>query len=147
MNVSAQYIFHSDSIIDGIINEQFLREHYAWFQKGYDNYKPKSSDILKLQSDTEGLSFKVVMGSWCSDSREHIPAFFQVMNSIGIKPEQIELIGTLKNKQSTKTDISKLHIEFVPTIIVFYEGKELGRIIENTKKSMENDLLKIIRKK
>jgi hypothetical protein len=147
MNVHAQYTITSDSITDGVTSEQFLREQYQWFHKGFQDYKPNSSTIKKIKLHASALSFIAVMGTWCSDSREHIPSFFNVINAAGIKPNQVELIGTLRNKKSTHIDVSKLQIEFVPTIIVFYDGKEIGRIIENTKKSMEHDLLNIIKHK
>ena len=65
------------------------------------------------------------------------------MGALHIPEERINLIGVDREKQSS-VDLSQLNIEYVPTFIVFYKGKELGRIIENPRISLEADLLQLL---
>jgi thiol-disulfide isomerase/thioredoxin len=84
------------------------------------------------------------MGTWCSDSREHMPHFYKVMKRIGVNETQIELIGTLRNKTSSHINLSHLQIEYVPTFIVMNKGEFAGKIIETPSTTIEGDLLKLL---
>ncbi len=144
LNTSAQYTITSDSIADGKINAADLAQLYTWYNKGFNHYQPDKATIDSLKPYVNHLSVMTVLGTWCSDSREHVPHFMKVMHVLGVNEKQIELIGTLRNKQSTKLDISSLNIQYVPTFIIFYKGKEVGRIIEDTQVSIEKDILRLL---
>ena len=145
-HVSAQYTFTPDSILDGKINSELLQNNYTWYAKGVAEYIPDDSICNKLNAYAPQLSFVVVMGTWCSDSREHVPHFYKVMKCVGVNDSQIELIGTLRNKTSSHINLSQLQIEYVPTIIVMYKGEFAGKIIETPNTTIEGDLLKLIDK-
>lgn len=135
---------HKDSttIIDGKLSISQL-EDFGWFKKNYAEYKPAMSivdDLIPFKK----CSMLVILGTWCSDSHELVPQLIKVLDLAGWK--QPELIGVDRKKQSSKVDIKPLNIEYIPVIIVFDKGKELGRIVETTKKSIEEDLLEILQK-
>ena len=46
------------------------------------------------------LKIKVVMGTWCSDSRENVPSFFKLIDYLNIKDKNIDLIGLDINKEN-----------------------------------------------
>ncbi len=143
-HVSAQYTFTPDSILDGKINSELLQNNYTWYTKGLAEYIPDDSICNKLKAYAPQLSFVVVMGTWCSDSREHMPHFYKVMKRIGVNETQIELIGTLRNKTSSHINLSHLQIEYVPTFIVMNKGEFAGKIIETPSTTIEGDLLKLL---
>ena len=143
-HVSAQYTFTPDSILDGKINSELLQNNYTWYTKGLAEYIPDDSICNKLKAYAPQLSFVVVMGTWCSDSREYVPHFFKVMKRIGVNETQIELIGTLRNKTSLHINLSHLQIEYVPTFIVMNKGEFAGKIIETPSTTIEGDLLKLL---
>ena len=58
--------------------------------------------------------------------------------------ENIELIGVDRKKQCSKVDIKALAIEYVPVILVFNNKKLVGKIVETTQKTMEEDLLQLL---
>jgi hypothetical protein len=60
--------------------------------------------------------------------------------------EKIELIGVDRKKQCGTVDIKPLNIEYVPVIMVFNNKKLVGKIVETTEKSIEEDLLKLLSK-
>jgi thiol-disulfide isomerase/thioredoxin len=143
-SAQAQYHMLNDSILEGKISQKELAQNYHWFTERKSAYIPDDSTLKELHPFVKDLSFIVVMGTWCSDSREHIPPFFKLMEKLGIKDKKIELIGVDRKKQTTAMDIAPLYIEYVPTFIVFYKRKEVGRIIEDTRVSLEKDLLHIL---
>ena len=135
---------HKDSttIIDGKLSISQLEE-FGWFKKNYSEYKPAMSIVDEI-APFKKCSMLVILGTWCSDSHELVPQLIKVLDLAGWK--QPELIGVDRKKQSSRVDIKPLNIEYVPVIIVFEKGKELGRIVETTKKSIEEDLLEILQK-
>jgi hypothetical protein len=134
-----------DTILEGRLSQKVLASRYAWFEEGKQKYVPDESTVKALLPYCRQLRFVVVMGTWCSDSRTHVPPFFKLMEALQIPEKHIELIGVDRNKQSSKADLSPLHISYVPTFVVLYEGKEVGRIVENPEVSLEHDLLQILR--
>ncbi len=135
----------SDSIpaLTGSISIKQLQE-FGWYTRGYNEYKPKTAVVDSLKPFAADLRIIAVLGTWCSDSREHIPALMRLADDTGIKPEQIELIGVDRTKQCTHPDISPMQIEYVPTLFIFYKGKRIGTIIETPNLTLEEDILHLI---
>lgn len=132
----------SVQIIEGKLTISQLEE-FKWFKNNYASYKPAMSIIDELATYKK-CSLLVILGTWCSDSHELVPQLYKVIDLAGWP--QPELIGVDRKKQCSTIDIRPLNIEYVPVIIVFEKGKELGRIIETTKKNIEEDLLEILQK-
>ncbi|TAE89847.1 MAG: hypothetical protein EAY81_01705 [Bacteroidetes bacterium] len=116
-------------------------EPFSWFATNYNQYKPSMSVVEKLATHKK-CSVLVVLGTWCSDSRELVPELFKVMDLLGW--EQVELIGVDKSKKCSTVDITPLNVEYVPLILLFKDKKLKGKIVETTKKSIEEDLLELL---
>lgn len=119
-----------------------------WYVPGYAAYSPDQAiiDELKPHSDRQ-ITFTVIMGIWCSDSREHIPHFFKVIDVAGFSREEVTMIGVDRKKMSEGIDVSYFKFEKIPTFIVLEDEIEIGRIIETPAESVEADLLKILNSK
>jgi hypothetical protein len=135
----------AETILEGRLSQKELASRYAWFEEGKQKYVPDESTVKALLPYSRHLRFIVVMGTWCSDSRMHVPPFFKLMGALHIPEKRIELIGVDRKKQSSKVDLPALHVGYVPTFVVLYQGKEVGRIVENPEVSLEQDLLQILR--
>lgn len=118
-------------------------ENFKWFKDNYNQYKPAMSVVEELIK-FEKCSLLVVLGTWCSDSHELVPQLFKVADLVGW--EKIELIGVDRKKQCSSIDIKPLNIEYVPVIMVFKDKKLMGKIVETTAVTIEDDLLKILSK-
>jgi hypothetical protein len=146
-NLLAQTTTKHETIMLGEITRNELEEKFPWFTQRYIQYIPSEKVVHKLKPLAASVTFVVIIGTWCSDSREHVPSFFKVSDQIGISPSAIRMIGVNRMKDRLPSpEIDSLQIEFVPTIIVFRNGKEIGRIVEDTKKNMETDLWRILKK-
>ncbi len=115
-----------------------------YFQSQYETYKPSDKYIEKLKEKINLVDITVVFGSWCSDSELQVGRFFKVLDMAGYKNKNLKIIAVDRDKNAYTTNIKSLKIERVPTFIVSQHGKELGRIVESPKKSLENDLMKIV---
>jgi thiol-disulfide isomerase/thioredoxin len=116
-----------------------------WFDKGIKEYKPDSNRIKDLKKITSNLKFVVVIGTWCGDTQYLIPRFFKTAHLAGIKENQIEMYGVDRAKHGLNAEHLVYKISKVPTIIIYDGPREIGRIIEETKKeNIETELQFII---
>jgi thiol-disulfide isomerase/thioredoxin len=119
-----------------------------WFNAEYDNYKPDKKAIKTLiKKLPEDLSIVIVMGTWCPDSRREVPRFHKICDLAGIKQEAIIGLAVNRAKTTEHVNMEHLKIERVPTFIIYRANREVGRIIETPVRSLEKDLLEIIKKK
>ena len=58
----------------------------SWFDKNYEDYSVDKVTADKIKKYIgRDLKIKVVMGTWCSDSRENVPSFFKLIDYLNIK--------------------------------------------------------------
>ena len=110
----------------------------------YSNYQPDYEILDSLEVKLDDVSIKIVFRSTCSDSREQLPRFFKILTELNYNLNSITLIGVNTEKQGLSNEAEGLDIQFVPTIIFYKDGNEIGRIVETPYESLEKDLLKII---
>ncbi|MBE9481832.1 MAG: thioredoxin family protein [Bacteroidetes bacterium] len=115
------------------------------FNIEYKEYIPNASVIEKIKEHLDGVTVTVVLGTWCSDSELQLPRFYKIMDMVNFNKKNISLIGVDTKIQTYITDISDLEIELIPTFIFYRNGKEIGRIVETPKKTLEKDILKKIK--
>jgi hypothetical protein len=73
-----------------------------------------------------------------------LPRLFKILNELNYDVNSITLIGVNREKQGLSNEAEGLDIGFVPTIIFYKDGIEIGRIVETPAESLEKDLLRII---
>ncbi len=131
-------------IIDGEISWQEWQENAGWDSYVDENYYPHPEviDILRKLANEDGYRYMVFAGTWCSDSEEQMPRIFQLFVETGISDEKISLYGVNREKKDISGMAEKHGIQFVPTLIIFYGERELGRIIETPETNWEEDLLR-----
>jgi thiol-disulfide isomerase/thioredoxin len=126
---------------------QLKSEPYSvWFYKGYDDYKV-NQEVIKSLSEIgkDRLSIKIVMGTWCPDSRREVPRFMKVLDAWNFPAGNLTFIGVDNAKLSPIGGYEALEIQRVPTFIIYKNNIEAGRIIENPETSLEQDMVKILR--
>lgn len=131
----------------GYINPRFfvLEPHREWYLKEYDSYNPDKEAISELMKiDKEDLTIKIVMGTWCPDSRREVPRFMEIIDSWQFPREHITFIGVDNAKISPVGEYEKLGIQRVPTFIIYKKNIEAGRIIEYPVTSLEQDMVNIL---
>ncbi len=115
-----------------------------YFSEEYSNYKPKSSVIKKIKPKLKNVEIITVLGTWCGDSKEQVGRFYKILDKINFNENNLKLICVDRSKSARQVDISEFEIERVPTFIFLKNGKEIGRIIETPKTTLEKDMLRIL---
>ena len=94
----------------GTLKKRFDKTPYdSWFTENYNNYELdiETADKIKKLLNRK-LSIKVIMGTWCSDSRENVPGFFKLMDYLKFSNRKIQLIGLDVDKKNPRQDESKI---------------------------------------
>jgi thiol-disulfide isomerase/thioredoxin len=145
--MNAVQIFCNQSILIGACSREGLVS-FPPFKAHYDleyfTYQPESKVIEELAPLVEGLSITIVLGTWCGDSLREVPRFLKVIDVLEIPENDITVIAVDQSKSIPKETIEKLQIERVPTIIVYKDGMEAGRIVEIPIETFEKDVLYLL---
>ncbi len=131
----------------GYINPlQFSKPpHSEWFLKGFNEYQPVGEVIGKLALlNKDDLSIRIVLGTWCPDSRREVPRFMKIIDLLQFPADKVIFIGVDNTKIAPVGGYDTLGIERVPTFIILQDKVETGRIIENPVTSLEQDMLNIL---
>ncbi|TAK51942.1 MAG: thioredoxin [Bacteroidetes bacterium] len=114
---------------------------YAWFDSGYTAYQPSGNILTQLSSIKDSLSFLVLYGTWCSDSKRELPHFFKIMDSLKIHSDKITLYAVDRTLRYPPGLPEEYQLTRVPTFILQYRGMEVGRIVEQPVGTLEEDIL------
>ena len=119
---------------------------FTWLNKGRNEYNPDPKTMMTLRTSLKDYSMVVFLGTWCDDSHDLIPKLQKVMELAGYPVRQLTMYGADREKKTKNGEHKKYNITLVPTIILYKDDKEAGRITESVQKSVEADLLAIIDK-
>lgn len=123
-------------LMTGDFGLSFTEEHTA--------YRPNDSVLNALKYKLDDISFTIVLGAWCGDSKEQVPRFIKLLDCLKYDLSKAAFIAVDRAKTAGNIPLAELKIEKVPTFIVIKSGAEIGRITETPEASLEKDLLKII---
>jgi hypothetical protein len=107
-------------------------------------YNPKPEFIERLRSLTREIRIEVFLGAWCSDSKTHVGEYFKILEMADSPLIQTSYIAIPEDKTKRAAQYQGRDILKIPTLIVFVDGLEKGRIVEVPVKSVEEDLGAII---
>ncbi|MBV2245760.1 MAG: thioredoxin family protein [Lentimicrobium sp.] len=129
----------------GEVNRQGMENMGTWFSDEYEAYQPQADVMAEIKSlNADFPHVFIVMGTWCSDSREQVPHFYKLMDAIDYPDSQVFVVGVNREKKADNFCLGDFDIHLVPTFIFTRDGKEIGRIVESPSITLEHDLLNIL---
>ena len=132
-------------LIGEITRNAFKDTSFAWwFNSEYDTYNPDKLILDSIARKLKDVDITIVLGTWCSDSRREVPRFLKILDSLKYSLDKIKMIAVDRNKEDLNGAVDSFSIELVPTFIFYREGKEIGRIEESPKETLEKDFNKIV---
>ena len=139
-----------NEVLLGEINKNGLTRNTfnSWFSKNYEDYLVNKAITKKLKESLNQYEIKVFLGTWCGDSRKEVPRFYKIIEAAKFPRNQLQVIALNKTeeayKQSPNHEEKGLNIHRVPTFIFYKNGKEVNRIVEHPKETLERDMLSIV---
>ncbi|MCP5060921.1 MAG: thioredoxin family protein [Ignavibacteriae bacterium] len=132
-------------LIGNTTREAFMDTNFAWwYNSEYTNYEVNKGRLASHIEKINDKSMKIVMGTWCSDSRREVPRMLKVLDMIGFPKEKISIVNVDRKKNGVSDEVDDLNIELVPTFILYDDKTEIGRIIETPEETLEKDLVRIV---
>jgi hypothetical protein len=126
-----------------LTREKIFAAGQAWQEK-YDAYDPKADMVDALKSKLgPDVKIDVYLGLWCPDSRNNVPLFIKLMDRLGTAVPVRYFGSPRKASRDVKFYVEEFNVEKVPTFIFYKDGKELGRIVENPKTGLLEDVFDI----
>ncbi len=116
------------------------------FNVEYNNYISDTATIALLHSKTKNITFEIVLGTWCGDSKEQVPRFIKILDDLKFKIQKVSFICVNRTFVANGFDKKKSNVLKVPTFIIYRKNKEIGRIVETPVMSLEKDLFEILSK-
>jgi len=141
--VGAAAVFGQTELTGPLVRERILKEHPDW-QEVVAAYTPSAPAIEKLKALSVPFHVEIFFGTWCSDSKAQVNAFFKVLDMVDSPLITASYIGVPKKKEARSQFYGGKDIQKIPTFIITVDGMEKGRIIETPLKSIEQDLLDIL---
>ena len=99
--------------------------------------------LIELLRDAE---IEIYLGTWCSDSKRELSRLWRALDELGVTwTPEITYIGVDRDKKAPQEYLRGVGVEYLPTFVVSRNGKELGRVVEESPAGIENDLLGLLR--
>jgi hypothetical protein len=119
-----------------------------WYNKNYAAYTVDSTTANQTKPLLRNKQFLLFMVTWCGDSLREVPRMYKILDYCQVKLSRIQLV-TLNNsdtayKQSPGHEERGLNILRVPTLLIYENGHEVGRVVESPVTSLEKDMLAIV---
>jgi thiol-disulfide isomerase/thioredoxin len=97
-----------------------------------------------IKEKIEDTEIKVFTGDWCPDCRINVPRFFSIIMALDDADFGLEIIEVSRDMSDESNLVERMGVMAIPTFIFFKDGEELGRIIENPRGRMEEDMVEIL---
>jgi len=118
------------TILKGLISKDLIKNDpaFSWYNGSQSIYYPDSTTVSAFKDADTALRFVVFGGTWCDDSQFILPKFFRLLEIGGIDDNRVVFFGVDHSKKTLGTIAETFNITKLPTIIVFKNGKERGRV-------------------
>jgi len=122
----------SRTVLKGIINRSIIENDttFKWFKENMKYGMPDAAAVEAFKNKQDAFSLIVFGGTWCEDTQNLWPRFFQLIDKSGFPEKKIQLITVDLKKHTINNLHSQFAIQNVPTFIVMHRGKEIGRVVE-----------------
>lgn len=128
----------------GELTKNDLYKHCTEFKENADDFIPDPKAVAAIKGIKDPISIVMFLGTWCGDSQRESPKLLKLLDAAKNPKISFTMYGVDTRKDEGGGLAKKYRIERVPTIIFLKGNKELGRIVENPKDTMEADFLAIV---
>ena len=130
-------------LVGAVTREEVEAHSPEWVQAEVEA-QPDAGLAQALASCEPGAEVTVYLGTWCGDSRREVSRFWKALDQTGgAVPFQVRYVGVDREKKEP-AGVKEDGVLYLPTFIVRRGGHEVGRIVETSPHSVEQDLLALL---
>ena len=133
-------------VMQGLCDEDGLKATVwvEFYEAVYNDYHPEMDIVVQLITALQGVDIVVTIGTWCGDSKMHVPAFMKLLRTLNFDFSRLTIIALDRSFDGGQGIGERpYNTEKVPTFIFYSGDKELGRIIETPDGSLEEHMKRI----
>jgi thiol-disulfide isomerase/thioredoxin len=108
------------------------------------SYKPNNAALAIIKNYKQPLEVVVFFGTWCSYCKKYLPALVKTLEAAGNPGVRTSFYGVDEDLAVPEKEILTYAVTKTPTIIIRSGDRELGRIAEEPKETVEEDLALIL---
>lgn len=131
-------------IIEGDFSYQGFRDTSHWSVRFDSSYTVEGNNIEILKAKLPGTHMLIYAGTWCGDSKHQVPRMMKILNESEFDLNSLDFRLVNRSKHDKAGHSVQDSIKFIPTFILYRDKKEIGRIVESPKATLEQDLVKIL---
>lgn len=144
LNSGSLILAQGEDII-GTTSAEEVRTEHRIFDIYTKRYQPDSTAVLYLSEIKNPIDISIIFGTWCHDTKKHLPSFFKIIEEASNPNLTVSYIGISRDKKQPEGTYERFNLTNTPTFIIYYEEKEIGRIVEQPDLRLEEELVEIIR--
>ncbi len=137
-------VFAQNNDIVGPTSEEEIRSEHRVFDIYTERYTPDPESVRFLSQIQDSVKIYVLFGTWCHDSKKQIPAFMKTLEEANNPLIDVDYIAVTRKKTDPDNFYKRWDLKLTPTFVIYRAEKELGRIIEEPTKRLEEDLVEIL---
>jgi thiol-disulfide isomerase/thioredoxin len=109
-----------------------LKAYSPDYARASQAYAPNGTALAALKKEARPVTVRVYFGSWCPHCRQHVPMLLRVEDELKKSTSKIKFEYMGLERGMPEPIVKKLGLKGVPTGIVYYNGKEIGRLDSGT---------------
>ncbi|MFB6253453.1 MAG: TlpA family protein disulfide reductase [Halobacteriaceae archaeon] len=90
-----------------------------------------TDELTTLNRIADDITINIWGADWCSDCRRVLPDFGAALQNLDLDSDQVNVYPVTQEKEGPLVD--EYEIDRIPTIVLEYQGEEIGRFVENEK--------------
>lgn len=133
------------SILVGVVSRAEVEQAMPDWVGEVMRVEPDLEATERLAQEIVGAEVRVYLGTWCDDTRRELGRLWWALDSLGLSemPELVYL-AVARGLSEPADELAGVDLIRVPTFVVRRDGKELGRIVEESPNGIEIDLLALL---
>ncbi|MBW3140880.1 thioredoxin family protein [Ferrimonas balearica] len=131
-------------ILTGLLGFEELRQQPG-YEANFDAYQADAALVAKLAAIDTPTELVVIVGTWCPDCHRETPRLAKILAEANNPNLSVKYIGIDRSRTDPEGLAAQYDFQRIPTVLVFQEGEEQGRIVERpTSETLEQDLINIL---
>ncbi|MBY6187339.1 thioredoxin family protein [Marinobacter hydrocarbonoclasticus] len=131
-------------ILTGLLGFEELRQQPG-YEANFDAYQADAELIAQLAAIDTPTELVVIVGTWCPDCHRETPRLAKILAEANNPNISVKYIGIDRTRTDPEGLAAQYDFQRIPTVLVFQQGEEQGRIVERpASETLEQDLLNIL---
>jgi thiol-disulfide isomerase/thioredoxin len=136
---------NAEPVLVGTVTREQVEEAMPDWVQAEVEAAPDPAAVEALAAAPAGAEVTVYLGTWCGDSKRELARFWRAVDQAGgAVPFRVAYVGVDRDKKEPADLLAGIGLEYVPTFVVRRDGREVGRIVEESPHGVERDLLALV---